>query len=186
MEFKDYQQGVLDTLEIYLDELATAQRNSEKIIAANALQDDPDLHISIPDASRIAWSKMAEANRLPAARNAVPFRPRLDGTGAAVPNTCLKIPTGGGKTLLASAALSSIFGRYLARNTGFVLWVMPNEAIYAQTKKALANREHPYRQLLDRAAAGRVRILEKEDRLDARDLDASLCVMLLMLQSANR
>jgi type III restriction enzyme len=77
-------------------------------------------------------------------------------------------------------------GRYLDRNTGFVLWIVPNEAIYTQTLKRLKDRQHPYRQALDRAAAGRVRIMEKTDRLDARDVETHLCVMLLMLQSSNR
>ena len=76
-------------------------------------------------------------------------------------------------------------GRYLERNTGFVLWIVPNEAIYRQTLKHLKDREHPYRQAIDRAA-GRVRIMEKMGRLDARDVESHLCVMLLMLQSANR
>src|SRR5699024_9721355 len=67
-----------------------------------------------------------------------------------------------------------------------VLWVVPNEAIYTQTLKHLKDRQHPYRQALDRAAAGRVKIMEKTDRLDARDVDTHLCVMLLMLQSSNR
>lgn len=41
--------------------------------------------------------------------------------------------------------------------------------------------------MLDRAAAaGRVKIMEKTDALDARDVEGQLCVMLLMLQSANR
>jgi type III restriction enzyme len=53
-------------------------------------------------------------------------------------------------------------GRYLDRNTGFVLWIVPNEAIYTQTLKHLKDRQHPYRQALDRAAAGRVRIMEKD------------------------
>ncbi|RUW49516.1 DEAD/DEAH box helicase family protein, partial [Mesorhizobium sp. M8A.F.Ca.ET.021.01.1.1] len=79
-----------------------------------------------------------------------------------------------------------IFGRYLNKNTGFVLWIVPNEAIYTQTLRHLSDRQHPYRQALDRAAAGRVQILEKTDRLDARDVAGQLCVMLLMLQSANR
>jgi type III restriction enzyme len=39
---------------------------------------------------------------------------------------------------------------------------------------------------LDRAAAGRVRIMEKTDPLNAHDVESQLCVMLLMLQSANR
>jgi len=77
-------------------------------------------------------------------------------------------------------------GRYLNRNTGFVLWIVPNDAIYRQTLKGLKDRQHPYRQTLDRAAAGRVRILEKTDRLDSRDVEENLCVMVLMLQAANR
>ncbi|QCQ99568.1 hypothetical protein E7T10_13305 [Brevundimonas sp. SGAir0440] len=91
-----------------------------------------------------------------------------------------------GKTYLACAALSRIFRRYLAKNTGFVLWIVPNEAIYAQTLKALKDRQHAYRQTLDRAAAGRVRIMEKGDPLNRADVDANLCVMVLMLQSAVR
>ncbi|MCA8930701.1 MAG: DEAD/DEAH box helicase family protein, partial [Alphaproteobacteria bacterium] len=71
-------------------------------------------------------------------------------------------------------------------HTGFVLWIVPNEAIYSQTLKRLKDRQDPYRQMLDRVGAGRVKIMEKSDRLDARDVTAHLCVMLLMLQSANR
>ena len=36
------------------------------------------------------------------------------------------------------------------------------------------------------AVAGRVKILEKNDALNKRDVESHLCVMLLMLQSANR
>lgn len=129
---------------------------------------------------------MRTAGRLPASRASVAFSPRLTGHGQPVPNVTMKVPTGGGKTWLACAALSRIFGRYLSANTGFVLWIVPNEAIYAQTVKALRNRQHPYRQTLDRAAAGRVVILEKGDPLNRADVDVNLCVMVLMLQSSNR
>ena len=67
-----------------------------------------------------------------------------------------------------------------------MLCIVPNEAIYTQTLKHLKDRQHPYRQALDRAAAGRVRIMEKTDPLNARDVETNLCVMLLMLQSSNR
>ena len=109
-----------------------------------------------------------------------------NGCGRPVPNAVFKVPTGGGKTWLAVSGVSRIMGRYLERNTGFVLWIVPNEAIYSQTLKHLKDRQHPYRQALDRVAAGRVKVMEKNDRLDARDTDANLSVMLLMLQSANR
>ena len=123
---------------------------------------------------------------MPESRKAIPFSPREDGCGRQVPNAVLKVPTGGGKTWMAVSGVSRIVGRYLGWNTGFVLWIVPNEAIYSQTLKHFRDRQHPYRQALDRAAAGRVRIMEKNDRLDARDVETNLCVMLLMLQSANR
>ena len=103
-----------------------------------------------------------------------------------VPNVTFKVPTAGGKTYLAVNAISRILGRYLGRNTGFVLWVVPNEAIYAQTLKNLKNRDHAYRQVLDRASANRTRIMEKGDHLHAMDVEGHLCVMILMLQAGNR
>lgn len=186
MEFKDFQQRVLDTFELYLNELASYRAKADKVIQANAAETDPDLIRPVPDFPRKAWDAMRSQGRLPAFRAKVPFSPRQDGTGRPVPNVCLKIPTGGGKTLLAVGALSKLFGTYLKTNTGFVLWIVPNEAIYTQTHKALTNREHPYRQMLDRTAAGKVKILEKDQRLDRRDMESQLCVMLLMLQAANR
>lgn len=184
MEFKDYQQTVLDTLDAYLDELKIQLINAEgveKIRKAN-----PKLAIPAPDFCGESWEAIRKQDKLPKIRHDKPYSPRVDGVGRAVPNVTFKVPTGGGKTLLATASVSRIFGNLLNTNTGFVLWIVPNEAIYTQTKKHLANREHPYRQMLDKAAAGRVKILEKNDRLDRRDIDDHLCVMLLMLQSASR
>jgi len=186
MELKDYQQSVLDTFDAYLGELRTQLAKSEKVRKANEGETDPDLIRSIPDFPKLAWERMKEQGRLPKFRAAIPYSGREDGMGNVVPNACLKIPTGGGKTLLAAYAVSYIMGRYLQRNFGFVLWIVPSDAIYTQTKKQLTNREHPYRQILDRAAAGRVKILEKTDPLNRLDVESQLCVMLLMLQSANR
>lgn len=180
----DYQDRVLSTLDAYLDLLKEKKARADKVAALVA--QDPDLGLAIPDFSKEAWEAMKAAGKLPASRAAIPFSPRVDGCGRPVPNAVLKVPTGGGKTWLAVSAVSRVMGRYLDRNTGFVLWIVPNEAIYTQTLKRLKDRQHPYRQALDRAAAGRVKIMEKTDRLDARDVETNLCVMLLMLQSANR
>ncbi|TPE52579.1 DEAD/DEAH box helicase [Amaricoccus solimangrovi] len=184
MRTLDYQQRVLDTIDAYLDELKAEKFRADKVAAM--AEAEPDLGLEVPDYAARAWAKIKGAGRLPPSRGAVPFSPRKDGIGRAVPNVTLKVPTGGGKTWLAVNAVSRIMGRYLARNTGFVLWIVPNEAIYSQTLKRLRDRQHPYRQALDRAAAGRVKVMEKGDRLDARDVDANLCVMVLMLQAANR
>jgi type III restriction enzyme len=64
--------------------------------------------------------------------------------------------------------------------------VVPSDAIYRQTWKQLAYREHPYRQILERASGGRVKLLEKGDAFTLRDVEGQLCVMLLMLPSAAR
>ncbi len=192
-----YQTRVLDTFDAYLTDLAEQKRKADKIEAANRGETDPDLIREVPDFAARAWEAMRAAGKLPASRAAIPYSPRYqvlrgekaDGglkLGAPVPNVVFKVPTGGGKTFLAVSALSRVFGQLLGRNTGFVLWIVPNEAIYAQTWKQLNDRQHPYRQMLDRAAAGRVRVLQKDTPLDARDVEHNLCVMLLMLQSASR
>jgi len=180
----DYQDRVLSTLDAYLDLLKDKKARADRVAALAA--QDPDLGLAIPDFAKEAWDGLKAAGKLPASRAAIPFSSRMDGCNRPVPNAVLKVPTGGGKTWLAVSAVSRVMGRYLDRNTGFVLWIVPNEAIYTQTLKRLKDRQHPYRQALDRAAAGRVKIMEKTDRLDTRDVETHLCVMLLMLQSANR
>ena len=180
----EYQDRVLAAVDAYIDHLKAKKREAEEIteLAAN----NPHLNLPVPDFAGKAWEAMKAQGKLPASRAGIPFSPREDGCGRPVPNAVLKVPTGGGKTWLAVSSVSRIMGRYLERNTGFVLWIVPNEAIYTQTLKHLKARQHPYRQALDRAAAGRLRVMEKTDRLDARDVEMNLCVMLLMLQSANR
>ena len=180
----DYQDRVLTTIDTYLDVLKQKKARADKIAAM--AEEDPDLGLEVPDFANDAWAELKKAGKLPASRANMAFSERRDGVVRPVPNAVLKVPTGGGKTYLAVNGVSRIMGRYLGRNTGFVLWIVPNEAIYTQTLKHLKDRQHPYRQALDRAAAGRVRIMEKTDTLDARDVENNLCVMLLMLQSANR
>jgi type III restriction enzyme len=180
----DYQDRVLTTLDLYLDLLKEKKVEADEV--AEIAKSKPHLSFMVPDFAKEAWEVLKSDGTLPASRAVIPFSPRFDGCGRPVPNGVLKVPTGGGKTWLAVSAVSRIMGRYLGSNTGFVLWIVPNEAIYTQTLKHLKDRQHPYRQALDRAAAGRVRIMEKTDRLDARNVETNLCVMLLMLQSANR
>ena len=177
-----YQERVLDTLDKYLAALKAKKASADavaKVAAAN-----PTLPIPVPDFTAEAWAEIQPL--LPPSRAGYDFSPRKDGCGRPVPNVTLKVPTGGGKTYLAANGVSRVLGGYLCRNTGFVLWIVPNEAIFSQTLRRLKDRQDPYRQVLDRAAAGRVKIMEKTDRLDKRDIDANLCVMVLMLQSANR
>ena len=97
----------------------------------------------------------------------------------------MKVPTGGGKTLLAACALGRISRDYFKSSRGLVLWVVPSTTIYNQTLKALANKEHPYRKQLDLESGGRTKIMERQDSFNTQDVDDYFCVMVLMLQSFN-
>ena len=118
MELKPFQQSVLDIFDKYLDELRAQLAKADKISKANESQPDLDLKIPVPDFPKIAWDQLRERDLLPKFRRQVPYSGRKDGIGNDVPNICLKIPTGGGKTLLAAHAVSHIMGRYLQRNFG--------------------------------------------------------------------
>ncbi len=184
MELKDFQQEVLDSFDGYLDALVEQRLRTAELEKLSSKK--PELNIPIPDYTEETWNTLKELGKLPKTRANVPFSGRKDGVNRPVPSVTFKIPTGGGKTLLAASAVSRVMSKWVQANHGFVLWIVPNEAIYTQTYKALNNREHPYRQVLDRAAAGKVKILEKMTPLDRRDVESHLCVMLLMLQSSNR
>ena len=184
MELKDFQQNVLDILDEYLAELVEARKSTDEVMKLS--RERPKLNIRVPDFTEQAWNALATKEKLPKSRSLAPFSTRTDGTDRQVPSVTLKVPTGGGKTLLAAHSVSRVMGAWARANHGLVLWIVPNESIYSQTRKALSNREHPYRQVLDRAAAGRVKILDKNSPLSRRDVESHLCVMLLMLQSSNR
>ncbi len=180
----DYQDRVLTRLDAYLEILVKEKKNADKV--SKIVAENPGVDIPVPDFTETTWEKMREAGGLPPSRSGIPFSRRRDEMERPVPNIVMKVPTGGGKTFLAVNAVSRVMGSYLSKRVGFVLWIVPNEAIYAQTLKRFRTRSDPYRQMLDAAGAGGVRIMEKGDRLDTRDVEENLCVMLLMLQSANR
>jgi type III restriction enzyme len=69
---------------------------------------------------------------------------RTNGLGD-IPYFCLRIPTGGGKTLVASHLLRTVAHDYLMKPKMMVLWLVPTTIIMNQTLKSLINTEHPYR-----------------------------------------
>ena len=178
MELKIYQQNALNAFTRWLEALEEAKNNSEKAIEAlKALGTDiPDELCNYPEK---AWQTLKQSNSV--APTAGDHVPRTDDAQRPIPHACFKVPTGGGKTLLAAAALER-----LHRQRGLTLWIVPTKAIYAQTKAALWNKEHPYRKMLARASAGKVKMLEKDDAFNRDDIANYLCVMLLMLPAANR
>lgn len=188
MELKEYQQGVLTKLDRYLTALQERREEADDFVE---FQKSKGKTATLGDYCREAWDQLNTERLLPYLYHSdqptvAPHLSRHDGLGLSIPNICFKVPTGGGKTLLATAALERVQTDYFKRQLGLVLWVVPSEAIYRQTWKQLANREHPYRQMLERASGGRVKLLEKGDAFTRRDVEGQLCVMLLMLPSAAR
>ena len=178
MELKDYQVRTLDAFTRWWNELGTAQVRSETAVAA-LQQVGTDIPPEIRNYPKTAWQKLAAAGEV--AYGSRPYVDRTATAGFPIPHTCFKVPTGGGKTLLAAAALER-----LDKNNGLVLWMVPSNAIYRQTKEKLWDRQHPYRQMLERGSGRRVKLLEKDDLFTAADVEHLLCVMLISLQSANR
>ena len=178
LELKEYQHRTLDAFARWLRALDAAQQTSRAKVAALK---GAGLEASPADRNfpGMAWEQIAAAGEV--APGSSSHVDRQDGAGRPIPHVCFKVPTGGGKTLLGAAALER-----LGMQTGLVLWIVPSRAIYAQTKQAFWSRQHPYRQYLEHASGGRVKVLEKDDHIAAGDVENYLCLMLLMLPAANR
>jgi len=161
MELKKYQRRVLDEVKTYLLELAKQQAAGNKHAALDA------------------WENI----RVPG-RRYVESRNKL---GKDLPTFCLKVPTGGGKTLLATQVLGLIYGTILEKRNGvgLVLWVVPSDQIYKDTVKALRDRNHFYRFSLEHAVSHRVEVWEKHEinRLTPTQLSSSLNVLVLIKAS---
>ncbi len=174
MELKDYQKHCINEVKVYLEHLAEFRAKYEKILAI-----DSDM---AGDFTRKAWEKAKGRTTFQGAIH----HDKKNGLCEPLPNFCIKVPTGGGKTLLATHAIGLINRHYLKKQTGLVLWIVPTNQIYRQTLKALRTREHPYRQVLDLNSGGRSKIVEKTERFTPADIQESLVILLLMLPSANR
>ncbi len=106
------------------------------------------------------------------------------------PYLCIKIPTGGGKTLVACHTLSVILENYLQdkNGKGLVMWFVPSDAIRAQTLLNLQNKNHPYREALDTKFSNNVKVFTLEEALSIQksDLQNNLCIVIASLQAFRR
>ena len=166
MILKEFQKRVVASVRDYLKNLHDWRERAVAI-----MEHDPDY-----DWVAKAWPADAPGQYLP----------RRNGLDAPLPAFCIKVPTGGGKTPLAIKIIDLVNVHYRRRQTGLVLWIVPSTQIYNQTLRALKDRDHPYRQQLDVFSAGRTSILEKTSAFSPADVRENLCVLLLMLPSANR
>ncbi len=81
-----------------------------------------------------------------------------------LPYVCLRVPTGGGKTLMAAYAVGIAAKEFLFVDHSFVLWLTPSTTIRDQTLKALKDRNHPYRKALE-TTVGSLTILDSSEAL---------------------
>jgi len=81
------------------------------------------------------------------------------------PYVCLRLPTGGGKTLLAAHALGTIGDKLLGTDRPACLWITPNTTIRDQTLRGLRDVNHPYRHALQDVLDSSVEVVTIEDAL---------------------
>ena len=109
-----------------------------------------------------------------------------NGFGNYYPRVCIKVPTGGGKTLLAVEAIREYKNLFDQKRTGLVVWIVPSETIYSQTVQKLRDKGNYLRQLLDQCSGGNTIIIEKGQRLTTQDIEENLVVLFVMIQSISR
>ena len=102
-----------------------------------------------------------------------------------VPYVCLRLPTGGGKTLLSAHTAKIAADAYLEREFPIVLWLVPTNTIRAQTLETLKKPGNPNYETLNTAFEGRVRVLDIAEfsQLTPADLQTHVCVIVGTMQA---
>lgn len=102
-----------------------------------------------------------------------------------IPYVAIRIPTGGGKTLLGAHFIKAAATTYLQRDRPLVVWLVPTRTIKQQTIDALKNPRHPYRIELDKAF-GQVAIFDANDidQINPQDLATRMCIVVATLATA--
>lgn len=101
------------------------------------------------------------------------------------PYVCLRLPTGGGKTILAAKTIQIAGNTLLGVPYPITIWMVPSDPIKQQTIDALNDTSHAYRKMLDDAFDGNVRIFDIDRFSDIRpvDLEKRACIVVSTIQS---
>jgi type III restriction enzyme len=104
---------------------------------------------------------------------------------AGVPHICLRVPTGGGKTILAAHAIPVAAQTIMRTDCPVVIWFTPSTVIRDQTLKSLRDRSHPNRRALGAVFGENVRVMERDEALHARrpDYDGGAVVIVSTVQA---
>jgi len=157
LQLKGYQEKSLESFRLYL----------------RACDDMKDASLAFYKVTENLWGQ------------GIPYRPiREPSELADIPYVCLRLPTGGGKTLLACHVLGVANKEYLRTENSLVLWLVPSNAIREQTINALRDGSHPYRQALE-ATLGNVTVIDVSEalRIQAGTLLGSTVIIVATLQA---
>lgn len=129
-------------------------------------------------AARIAGARKAFEDGTGYGYNPEPF--------GETPCVCLRIPTGGGKTLLAAHAIGRMAREWpgLSRQP-VALWLVPSDTIRSQTLAALTTPGHPFREALVQGCGESVRVCELDEvaTLSPQDFEERAVVVVATIQS---
>ena len=102
-----------------------------------------------------------------------------------LPYVCLRVPTGGGKTILAAHAVGVAADAFLRSDASTVLWLVPSQTIRDQTLASLQDRAHANRRALADRFGENVRVMGIADALYAKraDYDGGACIIVATLQA---
>lgn len=104
-----------------------------------------------------------------------------------VPAVCVRIPTGGGKTFLAAHAVAKIGKTFRDTAAPVILWLVPSDAIRAQTLAALTTPRNPCHEALTEHFGERVRVCALDDlaTVGPQEVGQSAIVIVATIQSFN-
>lgn len=165
MELKNYQATSLETLDQFLQAV-----QKEGVQGAFELHAHPDGKTGLIPSYRPLRDK--DNNVIPSLIN--------------VPYVAIRIPTGGGKTLMGAHFIRSAATNYLDRDRPLVVWLVPSRTIKQQTLEALKNPRHPYRRELDDAFGGQVAVFDSDDieQLTPQELANRMCIVIATMATA--
>ncbi|MGI8438042.1 MAG: DEAD/DEAH box helicase family protein [Chthoniobacterales bacterium] len=138
---KLYQNEVLDSLRIYL------RRCAETNDPARAFR----------EVTEQLWGQESDYRAVSNLPEGVTMPPDM-------PFVCLRVPTGGGKTVIGARAIRVVRDEWMEQDAPVVLWLVPSEAIRSQTLRQMRDRKNPLRQALEEDL-GHVEILDLAEAL---------------------
>ncbi len=107
----------------------------------------------------------------------------LQGFPEEMPYFCLRVPTGGGKTLLAAKSVALVNSQLLMTEHSVILWLVPSKAIRDQTLAGLRGLDHPYHAALREAGPITVMDLDEAKSLTRSTLETSTVVIVATRQA---